>query len=95
MANAIKYQDTKVEVEKTLSELTALIKRYGGTRFEQNWTPEGRVCDVRCAIHHDSLGELQVRLVARTGRIQRILARCRTLEVLPEDGAREQDSGAG
>lgn len=73
MANAIKYQDTRVEVEKTLSELTALIKRYGGTSFEQHWTPEGRVSDVRFAIHHDTLGELPVRLVARTGRIQRIL----------------------
>lgn len=73
MANAIKYQETRVDVEKTLSELTALIKRYGGVRFEQNWTPEGRITDVRFAIHHDSLGELPVRLVARTTRIQQIL----------------------
>lgn len=73
MAKAIKYQQTTVPVEKTLSELTALIKRYGGTRFEQNWTPEGHICDVRFAIHHDTLGELPVRLVARTDKIQKIL----------------------
>lgn len=73
MTNAIKYQDTKVDVEKTLSDLTNLIKRYGGTRFEQNWTPDGHVRGVRFAIHHDTLGELPVRMLARTDRIQTIL----------------------
>lgn len=73
MPNAIKYQDTKVPVEQTLSELAGLVKRYGGARFEQGWTPEGRVSEVRFAIRHDTLSELPVRLPARTGRVQAIL----------------------
>ncbi len=69
----IKYQDTKVEVEKTVSELAALIKRYGGSRFEQAWTPSGGVEGVRFAIRHETLGELPVNLTAKTAQIRRIM----------------------
>lgn len=69
----IKYQDTKVEVEKTVSELAVLIKRYGGSRFEQAWTPSGGVEGVRFAIRHETLGELPVNLTAKTAQIRRIM----------------------
>lgn len=70
---AIKYQSTSVPVEKTLAELAALIKNYGGARFEQHWASDGLVSGVRFAIRHDELGELPVNLTARTARIRSIL----------------------
>ncbi len=69
----IKYQDTKVDVEKTVSELSSLIKRYGGSRFEQSWTEDGGVGGVRFAVRHETLGELPVSLTAKTAQIKRIL----------------------
>ena len=69
----IKYRDTKVDAERTVAELGALIKRYGGSRFEQSWTPGGGVGGVRFAVRHETLGDLPVSLVARTDRIRRIM----------------------
>lgn len=60
-------------VEKTVAELSALIKKYGGSRFEQQWDQDGGVGGVRFAIRHESLGELPVSLTARTAQIRRIL----------------------
>ncbi len=71
--NIIKYQDIEVPVEKTISDLSALIKRYGGTRFEQSWSESGAVRGVRFAVRHESLGELPVNLMARTEQIERIM----------------------
>lgn len=70
----IKYQGTKVDVEKTVGELSALIKKYGGSRFEQQWTESGGVGGVRFAVRHETLGELPVNLTANTGQIRRIMA---------------------
>jgi hypothetical protein len=69
----IKYQDTTVEVEQTLGELAALIRRYGDARFEQSWDEDGRMGSVRFAVRHDTLGELPVLLTARTARIEAIM----------------------
>ena len=69
----IKYRDTKVDAERTVAELGALIKRYGGSRFEQSWEPDGCVGGVRFAVRHETLGELPVSLTARTEQIRRIM----------------------
>lgn len=70
---AIKYQDTTVDVEKTVGELSALIKKYGGSRFETAWTEDGGVGGVRFAVRHETLGELPVSLTAKTAQIRRIM----------------------
>ena len=49
---AIKYQDTTVDVEKTVGELSALIKKYGGSRFETAWTEDGGVGGEQAAHAH-------------------------------------------
>ncbi len=54
--SVIKYQDTTVAVERTVAELSALIKKYGGSRFEQQWTPDGGVSGVRRGLARDARG---------------------------------------
>lgn len=69
----IKYQDTDVDVERTVAELAALIKRYGGSRFEQQWRKDGGVGGVRLAVRRESLSELPVSLAAKTAEIERTM----------------------
>jgi NADH:ubiquinone oxidoreductase subunit D len=71
--SVIKYQDTTVAVERTVAELSALIKKYGGSRFEQQWTPDGGVSGVRRGPAREMLGELTVSLTARMAEIRRIM----------------------
>lgn len=73
MAQSIKYESTKVEAAKSVGEIAELIRRYGGTRFEQLWGEDGRVIGVRFAIAHPEIGELPVVLAQKTGEIERIL----------------------
>lgn len=70
---AIKYQSTGIPVEKTISELSALIRKYGGSRFEQAWNSDGTVSGVRFAIRHEQFGALPVNLTARSTKIRSIL----------------------
>lgn len=70
---AIKYQETDVPAERSVGEVANLIRRYGGTRFEQLWGEDGRILGVRFAIRHPEIGELPVSLTAKYGEIERIL----------------------
>lgn len=69
----IKYFDTKVDAEKSVTEIAALIKKYGGTRFETIWDEHGNVTGIRFAMRHKTMGELPVKLAPLTDTIfQRI-----------------------
>lgn len=73
-AQKIKYQGTTVEATKSAQELCGLVQKYGGTRFEMQWK-DGILTGVRFALKHAKLGEIPVRLEARTQRIEQILSR--------------------
>lgn len=83
--NAIKYQRTEVDPAKTVSELSEIIRRYGGRRFEQSWDRQGNPTEVRFAIDHPDLGELPVRLVAKTQKIRRIFSEEGLWRSYPDD----------
>lgn len=70
----IKYQSTKVDPTKSATELSQLIEKYGGTRFEMRWE-SGILLGIRFALVHPKLGEIPVRLDARIERIRQILSR--------------------
>lgn len=72
MSQAIKYQNTTVEPFKSANEIAMLVQKYGGTRFEMRWD-NGRLAGVRFAIKHERLGEVPVRLDAKTKKIEDIL----------------------
>lgn len=74
MAQSLKYEQTTVTVDKSVSEIAELIRRYGGSRFEQVWDEDGEVRGIRFAIRHESIGELPISLTARTAEIERVLA---------------------
>lgn len=74
MAQAMKYQQTTIPVDKSVAEIAELIRKYGGSRFEQLWDEDGEVQGIRFAIRHESIGELPVSLTARTAEIERVLA---------------------
>lgn len=79
----VKYQSTTVEPPKSVAEITELIRRYGGTRFEQLWGADGRITGVRFAMRHPEIGELPVALTIRTAQVERILAESSYLGSLP------------
>lgn len=70
---SIKYESTTVEAASSVSELSDLIRGYGGSRFEQIWAEDGSVGGVRFAVRHPSLGEVPVAISARTVTIEGIL----------------------
>lgn len=73
MAQAIKYQDTKVQAIDSASKIAGIVMRYGGTRFEQRWDPEtGELVGLRFAIRTDE-GDVPVRLAAQTDSVVDIL----------------------
>lgn len=71
--HAIKYQETEVPAERSIGQITTLIREYGGTRFEQIWGEDGRVLGIRFAIRHPQIGELPVSLTTKYTQIERIL----------------------
>lgn len=85
MAQSIKYEKTEIDPAKSVAEIGELVRKYGGSRFEQLWGEAGEVSGVRFAIRHEEIGELPISMTARTGEIERILtasgyATGRTLE---------------
>ena len=86
----VKYQETTVDAEASVAHITALVKRYGGTRFEQLWDETGGVAGVRFAIRHPTVGELPVSLQLKTGEIERILSSGGFLRSLPRDERMER-----
>ena len=50
VTQAIKYERTEVEAEKSVSEIARLVRRYGGSRFETLWDETGEVRGIRFAI---------------------------------------------
>ena len=78
MPQAIKYEKTEVDAEKSVSEIARLVWRYGGSRFETLWDEAGDITGIRFAIRaeglaHSGLEELPVSMHARTREIERIL----------------------
>lgn len=90
MAQTIKYQSTAIEASKTIAELSELIRKYGGSRFEQIWSDDGRVSGVRFAIRHPDVGELPVVLTQRTGEIERLLREAGYKKTAPPEAVIEQ-----
>lgn len=85
MAQSIKYQSTDIDPAKSVTQIGELVRKYGGSRFEQIWGDEGEITGIRFAIRHKEIGELPIYMTARTGEIERILnasgyATGRTLE---------------
>ena len=79
MTQAIKYERTEVEAERSVSQIAALVRRYGGSRFETLWDEEGEIRGIRFAIRAPGglaggeIEELPIYMTARTGEIERIL----------------------
>ena len=76
MAQLIKYENTKVDADKSAAELMALVQKYGGTRFEMQWEA-GVLVGVRFAIAHKDLGEIPVRMSARTDEVRKFFSKNR------------------
>lgn len=74
---AIKYEATTIDPGKSAAELAQLVQRYGGSRFEMQWGDDGLLTGIRFALRHPKLGEVPVRLAARTDRIAEILAKAK------------------
>jgi hypothetical protein len=74
MAQAIKYETTSIAAEKSAGEIAALVAKYGASRFEQQWNERGELCAIRFALRTE-LGEVPVRMDARTERIMEMLRR--------------------
>lgn len=73
MAQKIKYQTTEVDPTKSAQQLMDLVRKYGGTRFELQWK-DALLTGVRFALKHPKLGEIPVRLEARTEKIRQLLS---------------------
>lgn len=71
-SQAIKYENTEVSADKSATELQAIVRKYGGTRFEMRWK-DGLLVGVRFAIQDKKLGEIPVMLKAKTENIRAIL----------------------
>jgi hypothetical protein len=76
VTQAIKYQTTTVAAERSGNEIMALVRKYGGTRFEQMWGEAGELVGIRFAIRTDA-GEVPVSMKARTERIREVLLKSR------------------
>lgn len=70
---AVKYETTTVDAGKTVGEITALLREYGDTRFEQIWDPQQRVTGIRFGLRVEGWGELPVRMEIDTAEIERLL----------------------
>lgn len=75
---AIKYQTTVIDPWKSAGEIAALVRKYGGSRFEQRWGESGELLGIRFAIRDERLGEVPVILGAQTERIETILRKSTT-----------------
>lgn len=75
MSPRLKYADTTVEATKSAGQIGDLVRKYGGSRFEVQWSESGMLTGVRFALRHPTLGEVPVRLLARTDRIVELLRR--------------------
>jgi hypothetical protein len=84
---AIPYQKTAISAERSASAVGALVRRYGGSRFEMQWDTEGNPTAVRFALRTAEWGDVPVRLVAKT---ETIIARLRATRHFSEARAREQ-----
>lgn len=71
---SIKYESTSIAPEKSAGEIAQLVARYGASRFEQQWNEQGELCAIRFALRTE-LGEVPVRMEARTERIVELLRR--------------------
>lgn len=87
---AVKYQETTVEAFKSVSEIADLIRRYGGTRFEQVWGEDGRILAVRFAMRHPEIGEVPVALTVKTTQVKRILLESSYLKSYSPEQRRER-----
>lgn len=76
---AIKYQSTVIEAGKSAGEISDLVRRYGGSRFEQRWNERGELDGIRFALRTPDLGEVPVHLRAQTETIERLLRERTTL----------------
>ncbi len=68
---AIKYESTEIEPEKSAAEIMQLVRKYGGIRFEMVWGELG-LRGVRFAIETPQ-GPVPVRLEARVERVAEII----------------------
>lgn len=73
MAQQIKYQNTTVDASRSAGHIAELVRKYGGSRFEQQWDEYGQLVGIRFAIRDDRLGEVPVILRAQTETITAIL----------------------
>lgn len=73
MTQAIKYESTSIDPTKSATEISQLVQRYGGSRFEMLWGEDGRLYGIRFAIRHDELGEVPVRLIARVENVEALI----------------------
>jgi hypothetical protein len=91
-ATPVKYAQTTVDPTQSAMQLSALVQRYGGTRFELRWD-QGLLTGVRFAIAHPALGEIPVRLQARIQEVEARLRKARPwhrrMRKSPKDYERE------
>lgn len=69
MGTTVKYQNTKIDATESATEIAALIRQHGGTRFEMIWDDDGELEAIRFAIRVEDMGEVPVRLGVQTRRI--------------------------
>lgn len=69
---AIKYQETVIDPSKSVSEIIALVEKYGATRFEMQWENR-QLTGIRFAVLDPELGEVPIWLRARHVKIAEIL----------------------
>jgi hypothetical protein len=73
-AQAIKYETTKIEPTQSAAEIAQLVQRYGASRVELRWNERAELEGIRFALRTDGMGEVPVRIIARTEGVQKILA---------------------
>ncbi len=75
MAQSIKYESTKIDPTQSASEVAQLVQRYGASRFELRWNERMELEGIRFALRVAEIGEVPIRVEARSEKIVRVLQR--------------------
>jgi hypothetical protein len=73
MPQAIKYETTKIDPTQSASEVATLVQRFGASRFELRWNEVNELSGIRFSLRVNGVGEVPVRIDARTVRIEEIV----------------------
>ena len=62
---AVRFHSTEVDTTQSLSEVAALLRKYGSTRFEQEWDGFGRTQGIRFNLPAPEAAEGYINVVLR------------------------------